>query len=364
MTSGESIVRDSLEKMISLRLIQADAEAISTLMQNEKDPIFCMAVMPYYALFIQSCQEYLGNTYIGEEAAWQVENIRNYIKAFSEGYSRSERRVADVDADQDKQFRAHLRFSFQRTMKMHYNIGIYATEKKYIVGNTQMYADCLGVEDIFSTQNKKKYFELAKQMGSFVASVRAGCAENGTPVNIQYNADTSPICYYYDFNTNKSNPFFLGDDKGLNLLFLNLLCNLNFVVKYLSRKFADMCTWVFRLEYIATYYAYRALCRLKNHEENSHCLTKSTKEGLYAVTEVDGDIFNSLFRGCMMHYGIEGRHILLGEFADRPFFGLVESCFDGLSFEDYLTKLRTVEERLIVFLSDQFDSRKITWHEI
>lgn len=52
MISGESTVRDSLEKMISIRLIQADAEAISTLMQNEKDPIFCMAVMPYYALFI------------------------------------------------------------------------------------------------------------------------------------------------------------------------------------------------------------------------------------------------------------------------------------------------------------------------
>lgn len=80
MISGESTVRDSLEKMISIRLIQADAETISTLMQNEKDPIFCMAVMPYYALFIQSCQEYLGNTYIGEEAAWQVENIRNYIR--------------------------------------------------------------------------------------------------------------------------------------------------------------------------------------------------------------------------------------------------------------------------------------------
>ncbi|MCR5012701.1 MAG: hypothetical protein K6A72_10180, partial [Lachnospiraceae bacterium] len=72
MTSGESIVRDSLEKMVTIRLIQADAEDISTLMQNEKDPIFCMAVMPYYALFIQSCQEYLGNIYIDEESAGQV----------------------------------------------------------------------------------------------------------------------------------------------------------------------------------------------------------------------------------------------------------------------------------------------------
>lgn len=51
-----------LERLVSLRIMQEDAETIFSLMSNERDSIFAMEVIPYYALFVQSCQEYMGKT--------------------------------------------------------------------------------------------------------------------------------------------------------------------------------------------------------------------------------------------------------------------------------------------------------------
>ena len=50
---------ENLEKMITVHIMQEDAETIFSLMKTERDPIFAMEIIPYYALFIQSCQEYM-----------------------------------------------------------------------------------------------------------------------------------------------------------------------------------------------------------------------------------------------------------------------------------------------------------------
>jgi hypothetical protein len=47
------------ERLISICIIQEDAEAIYSLLKTERDPIFAMEVIPYYVLFVQSCQEYM-----------------------------------------------------------------------------------------------------------------------------------------------------------------------------------------------------------------------------------------------------------------------------------------------------------------
>ena len=53
-----------LEKGITVRIIQEDMESIYSLMCTEKDSIFSMAILPYYALFVQACQEYMGEEYL------------------------------------------------------------------------------------------------------------------------------------------------------------------------------------------------------------------------------------------------------------------------------------------------------------
>ena len=48
------------ERLISIRIMQEDAENIYSLLKTEQDSVFGMEIIPYYALFVQSCQEYIG----------------------------------------------------------------------------------------------------------------------------------------------------------------------------------------------------------------------------------------------------------------------------------------------------------------
>mgnify|MGYP005760717681 CR=1 FL=1 len=40
---------ENLEKMITVRIMQEDAESIFSLMKTERDPVFAMEIIPYYA---------------------------------------------------------------------------------------------------------------------------------------------------------------------------------------------------------------------------------------------------------------------------------------------------------------------------
>ena len=53
-----------LERLISIRIIQEDAEVIYSLLKTERNSIFSMEIIPYYALFVQSCQEYMGENFL------------------------------------------------------------------------------------------------------------------------------------------------------------------------------------------------------------------------------------------------------------------------------------------------------------
>ena len=66
-----------LERLISIRIMQEDTEAIFSLLSTERDSIFAMEIIPYYALFVQSCQEYMGDNFPPEEIALNIKDIRN-----------------------------------------------------------------------------------------------------------------------------------------------------------------------------------------------------------------------------------------------------------------------------------------------
>ena len=52
-----------LERLTSIRIIQEDTETIFALLSSEQDSIFAMEIIPYYVLFVQSCQEYTGENF-------------------------------------------------------------------------------------------------------------------------------------------------------------------------------------------------------------------------------------------------------------------------------------------------------------
>ncbi len=79
-----------------------------------------------------------------------------------------------------------------------------------------------------------------------------------------------PYCFFNSLNTNKNNELFVDNSsKALNLFFPDLVCNMNFVKHILRPLFDDSNMWVFRVEYIVTYYTYRAIERLKNYCDNN-----------------------------------------------------------------------------------------------
>ena len=99
----------ALERLISIRIMQEDVEAIASLLSTERDSVFAMGIIPYFALFVQSCQEYLGNNYFPEGIALSIKDIRNHIKSYSESFGKSKRRVVSIDQEQD----AKLECSFE-----------------------------------------------------------------------------------------------------------------------------------------------------------------------------------------------------------------------------------------------------------
>lgn len=342
------------ERLIGIRIMQEDAESIYSLLQTERDPIFIMEIIPYYALLVQSCQEYMGEDLFPKSIAKNFKDIRNHIKAYTDCFSKSQKRVAAIDDAQDRDFKEQLRFGFLKK-NIHLNLGTYWTEEKQIIGNTQQLADFLSVENVLGPKIKEKNYQIGYHIGSFVASFRKGLANSSNFPIIERERKSISINYYCDINTNKrNNLLFKGQKKEINLFYLHLLCNMNFVKYILRPLFLDGNIWVFRVEYIVSYYTLRALERLKNYTENNKDITIESKE-IYDILKLGKVLFKTKVRNCMMHYNLENAGVISFENIDKPFYGIIEKCFNGKSYQEYLIELHGLSNMIIDFLNNQFD---------
>lgn len=57
----------------------------------------------------------------------------------------------------------------------------------------------------------------------------------------------------------------------------------------------------------------------------------------------------------MMHYNLENAGVISLENINKPFYGIIETCFDGMSYQEYLLALHNLSDRIINVLSNQFD---------
>ena len=83
-----------LERLISIRIMQEDTEAIFSLLSTERDSVFAMEIIPYYALFVQSCHEYMGDNFLPDEIALNIKDISNHIKSYYDYFGISNLKVA------------------------------------------------------------------------------------------------------------------------------------------------------------------------------------------------------------------------------------------------------------------------------
>lgn len=353
-----------LERLISIRIIREDAEAIYSLLKTERDSIFAMEIIPYYVLFVQSCQEYMENNFLPESMEKDFKDIRNHIKAYAERFGKSQRRVLSVDDTQNEDFKKQLRSEFLKTMNIHLNLGSYWTDSGHIIGNTQQLADFLSVNSMFDPGLKEKFFQIGYQIDSFVTSVRDGFLESMECPFIERKQSDIKINYYYDINTNKNNELLSPSiPKEVNLFFLHLLCNMNFVKHILHPLFADGNTWIFRIEYIVSYYTLRALERYKNYCENN-CYAFADVKGIAGILACGEKLFQTKLRNCMMHYNLENAWIITSKNTDKPFYGIIESCFNGVSYQDYTVSLHNLSDMIIEYLEKQFDFTGVRLKEL
>lgn len=94
--------------------------------------------------------------------------------------------------------------------------------------------------------------------------------------------------------------------------------------------------------------------RLKNYTENNKDMTVETEE-IHDILKQGELLFTTKLRNCMMHYNLENAGVLSFANIDKPFYGIIENCFDGKSYQEYLIELHGLSERIIDFLNNQFD---------
>ena len=117
------------------------------------------------------------------------------------------------------------------------------------------------------------------------------------------------------------------------------------LIKKLLRKYEKTDTgWWLRIYYITYYYAFQRLNDIRNHITMNGILN-SKIQNFYSIINIDDkELINIEFRNCMMHYDLidkNNKFLIKDEYlnVNIPLFGLVESCFYGIKYDELKSKI-------------------------
>lgn len=332
---------DDYYQALSLYTIKNDCTTISELIFRHRNPILALGLMPYYALFCIEIEKYLNEQgveiKVPNNSPFKTEQIRLKLKQFNDRFGRASRYVSGLDESQDELFKEKIWLKFIRRLNINYNLGIYYYDNS-IIGNTQYYYSLFQERKVTTKRihgNDVKDF--SRVMGNIVGTVSRLLKD--LPGQQPVILDKDFEIYYQDINTNKKQIFLLEQKtpKSTALLLLHTLSNINFA-RLILRPILIESTWKIRVMYITMYYSYLQLELLKDKSGDATLISVLTT----CVNKLN-PIFNSDFRSCMMHYAFinDGRYIIDNQYADfsLPMYGLVESCFGGLSYELFLNQV-------------------------
>lgn len=357
-------INDDRRILCAQYIIQTDCGTIKTLLLKYQDPVFCMLIIPYIALFCRSVQEYNKTTLVGQDIDGEIYDIRNSLKIYSNKYGKAKKEILDSDEAQDDEFRNMLCFDFTKKYNMYNNLGIYFDEEKRIIGNTQLIADMLNLNGLSNIEKSKKAYLLGKELGSVVGRLSSEFPKAFATPQINL-ANNLPRLKYCDINTNNNTLFNKSFTKDVNLYILYLMSNLGFVRHYLKPLFLAENTWMFRIEYINMHYVYSGIQKLYLHLK-SNPLNGSNEliSTLYDLIESGKSLFNSRFRNCMMHYDLveNGMFIISDKYYsdNKMLYGLVEECFCGQKYELYVDALDNYAREVEECLASQFSFDKLS----
>jgi len=352
--NNTSVSKDEYYHLLTMLTIKNDVTTLFALAPYIRDPYISLGMLPLLSQFCVSIRDYCDSQNVPinlpKLSSFSFDDVRLKLKLFSEKHSKSIKQIAMADGIQDESFKSKLRFSFLSKVNMYDNLGVIADSDGNIVFNTQL------LHYIFQDKkfsHTKLYGEdvkaFGRDIGTIIASVHQGLLDdlpNFDPV-------VHPATFsfkYKDFNTNKNFNIFPHQKEGKesSLFVLHILCYLNFVRYVLGRLLAPDNMWLLRAKYIALYYATTSVNQFAD---------KSSIPTINALKNQESKpLLNSTFRSCMMHYAFinKGEYAIDDQYLDlnKPFWGLIESCFGEMSYAELCSSI----DREINLLADKLET--------
>ncbi len=347
-------------------LMWIDCATIEAIIKVCRKPIVSLGMLPYFTLACCSVSEFTGWSFEGIAGVSSefLPSIRNNLKLWQDRYSRVAKGFLQTDDTQNGLFRDRLRFEFTKSLNIHYNLGIFFDQNGNVVGNTQFSAHLFGFDDLSEEECAQKSFEIGKQAGAIIGSTLAEIRNTFEQPVIALN-DVPSGFFYCDLNTNTTSVFPEDYPKEISLSMLHLLSLAGFVDHVILSIVPCRNPWAMRVLYVAAHYCQQGLARLKNSLKNNEPEVYQRIGGeLERITSEAAPPASGSFRNCMMHYDLYdkkvGDFLIKPEYLDRndPMYGLVQSCFDGESYESVMQKLRRYLSVVEEFLKSQFDFSK------
>lgn len=368
-------------RTISLAVMQIFYDDVTLLNLSNtlitKSPIEILYLVPFLSLFCVESVNFFGEQKINIKTNFNSEfnenKIRIKLKCFEDKFSQSEKIVKNCDFLQDSFFRNKIKCKFIKKLNLYYNLGCYIVDSK-IIGNTQyayyIFQDSkllrkkeLGLKDELFDIIPKELENYGLHCGNLILIINKLCKsltkEDFFNKVSQYNHNI----YYKDFNTNK----LFKKDKIIKLYLLHILSNINYVYYVLRKYEAKDRGWWLKIYYITYYYS---IVRIESVKEYTAMKkqSKSYLDSLFNIINKVSAEINHEFRNCMMHYKFinpnNGTILIKEKYFDIqiPLFGLVESIFDGMTYEELklqvLHNLKIISDELEIILNIDLNHSK------
>lgn len=369
--------------------IKYDCETIYGLIKSlQRDGVTSFGVIPYFTLTAATILEMLSSKEIKTEIPYsaRIKDIRMKLKIFEDRYSKSQKMLLAIDYLQNEIFKNRLTFPFMKNWNIHYNLGIYTNKDKIVIGNTQ-YNYYLLQDNRFLKKNlndiaiayevspnnfnldehvNKECYQYAYTCTQFINSVRTELEDFDTPVTIKSNKNTVKF-YYADYNTNRKSALLPQGENGKStfLYLLHTLSTMNFLLYVLNDYEKDDYGWWLKINYIVYYYSIHKLTDLHEHFVQNKLMTQNISDYLNEIDIKNAKFMNSTFRNCMMHSSLADKNgnIIISSFnldRKKPLFGLVETCFDGMSYKDLKDSVILEMKRISDILSQWLGTQSLS----
>lgn len=230
----------------SKQLIEIDGKTLVNLGLSVKDGVFMLSLLPYFALYCRSAQEFFGERIIDNDTDRQINDLRNGLKLYSEKYNKSKDATLNSDEQQNNIFKNMFRFKFMQDWNIHYNLGVYIDMEGHIIGDTQFLNYFLNIPSVdIEVQNEQAYAigEFLGKKTAYILNAYFGIKN----IHKYSEINMLPKYGYIDMNTNIRHHFFNKDvGKELNLIILHILSSIGFVNNMLCNLMSDDNLWLNR----------------------------------------------------------------------------------------------------------------------